>query len=278
MLVLHHSDHLAHEVARDAVQNALKERLVVIKCERQLKFELEVLPDGMICALSGFGSADHLLSKVLVELFCVFPVLAQCVHLDKALLGAALSRNEELVSTLRIVNTFFIRESEEELQRRASSQVCVVHCRLGHQAQALVEWRVDQRGKLLVVVADVERVIVMDHSLAQRGQLVVHYGALVGKIDLACRMVIVTVFLEQLGFLLVPLSLLLRGGINKGLFYLCPVTLLIRVFLHVGQLSLVNHLHLGICKAEKRGTMHQITSFHVCGRRQLTHRLALFLA
>ena len=115
MLVLHHSDHLAHEVTRDAVQNALKERLVVIKSERQLKFELEVLPDGMICALSGFGSADHLLSKVLVELFCVFPVLAERVHLDKALLVAALSRNEELVCTLRIVNAFFVGECEEEL-------------------------------------------------------------------------------------------------------------------------------------------------------------------
>ena len=143
----------------------------------------------------------------------------------------------------------------------------VVHCRLGHQAQALVEWRVDQRGKLLVVVADVERVVVVDHSLAQRGQLVVHYGALVGEINLASRMVIITVFLEQLGFLLVPLSLPLRRGINKGFFDLCPVTLLIRVLLHVGQLCLVHLLHLGICKAEKRGSMHHVTSFHVCGRR-----------
>ena len=267
VLVLHHSDHFAHEVARDAVQNALKERLVVVKSERQLEFELEVLPDGMICALSGLGSADHLLSKVLVELFRVLPVLAQRVHLDEALLVAAFSRNEELVCTLRIVHAILVREREEELQGRAGSQVRMVHCRLGHQAQALVKWRVDQRGKLLVVVADVERVVVVDHSLAQRGQLVVHYGALVGEIDLACRMVIITVFLEQLGFHLVPLSLPLRRGINKSLFDLCPVTLLIRVFLHVGQLCLVHHLHLGICKAEKRRSMHQITSFHVRGRR-----------
>ena len=95
----------------------------------------------------------------------------------------------------------------------------------------------------------------------------VHYGALVGEVDLACRMVIVTVFLEQLGFLLVPFSLPLRRGINKSLFDLCPVTLLIRVLLHVGQLCLVHLLHLGICKAEKRGSMHHVTSFHVCGRR-----------
>ena len=121
VLVLHHSDHFAHEVARDAVQNALKERLVVVKSERQLEFELEVLPDGMICALSGLGSADHLLSKVLVELFRVLPVLAQRVHLDEALLVAAFGRNEELVCTLRIVHAILVREREEELQGRAGS-------------------------------------------------------------------------------------------------------------------------------------------------------------
>lgn len=143
----------------------------------------------------------------------------------------------------------------------------MVHCRLGHQAQALIERGIDQRGKLVVVLTDVERVVVVNHSLAQRGELVVHDSALVRQRDVVRGVVEVTVFLEQFSFLLVPLCLLLRCGILKRLLDLSLVPLLVRVLLHVSQLSLEYCLHLGICKAERGGTVHQVAGFHVCSAR-----------
>ena len=50
MAVLDASDHLVDKVTSDAIQNPLKERLVVVQLERELELELETIPDCMILA------------------------------------------------------------------------------------------------------------------------------------------------------------------------------------------------------------------------------------
>ena len=50
MSVLNASDHLLDKVTSDAVQNPLKERLVVVQLERELELELETIPYCMVLA------------------------------------------------------------------------------------------------------------------------------------------------------------------------------------------------------------------------------------
>ena len=106
--VLNDCAHFTDEVTRDSVQDALKERLVVVKLERDGKLMLEVLPDKMVLFHVIGRSESHLVSDKLVKFGGILPILAQSVHLDVALLVAAFLRHMEIVLTLRVVNTILV--------------------------------------------------------------------------------------------------------------------------------------------------------------------------
>ena len=83
-----HSDHFLDKVFADAVEDLFEERPIVDQLERELEFELEAVPDSMILSLLLSRFQSHLVSKHLIKVPRIFPVLSQCVHFNETFFGA----------------------------------------------------------------------------------------------------------------------------------------------------------------------------------------------
>ncbi len=84
MAVLNDSHHFFHKTAGHCVQDALKERLVVVQLECKLELELESLPNVVILTHLRPRITKHLCLQKVIKFGGFFPVLAQCIHLYKS--------------------------------------------------------------------------------------------------------------------------------------------------------------------------------------------------
>ena len=181
MLVLDYSDKLVHEVTGHTIQNSFKERLVVVQSESQLELELETAPDSMIRALLRRRTAQHLGPQELVKLMRILPVLAQSVDFDEALTRDASLRNEELIGLLRVVNLILVGQVHQKVKARTGCEMCVVNCWLWHLLKALVEGRINQLVKLVIILANYKCMVGLNHLLSQSVEFVVYNSTLVRK-------------------------------------------------------------------------------------------------
>ena len=139
MLVLNDGDHLIYEIAGNFVQDSLKKGLVVVQLEGELELELEAIPDGVVLPYVHRRQQSHFISQKKVELARIFPILPQSVHFYEAWLVAAFCRDMELIRLLGVVYAVLVRESEQKVKTRTCCQVSVVHRRLRHPYETIIQ-------------------------------------------------------------------------------------------------------------------------------------------
>ena len=143
MAVLNDSHHFLHKTAGHRVQDALKERLVVVQLECKLELELESLPNVVIFAHFRPRITKHLALQKVVKLGGFFPVLAECVHFDETFFRATLFRYVEFIGALGIVHAVLVRQLKQLIHSGTGCQMSVMHSWLRHHVEALIEFGID---------------------------------------------------------------------------------------------------------------------------------------